>query len=379
MMLNKYVYGHHPKRASKGAMMLVTVSLLLVIASLVTVHTGRVKSLEHKILLNSQNQALSSAAAQGGLAHGMSLMQSDVTWQGDEHSITFGNNTRAIVSARFNPFQRNGLNTHWATIESAGLSADGQSRHHVSEQVLRYPFLHIIPPVPLISEVDIPTDLHFVLGANPNAGGNGVPVSIWTDKTLSAIDVNSRTCALQIFDENRCALDMYSNNANLGIDTLQEQVGFPADVLEYLFNIPAPDWHILKSEVSLIAADCEPLTIANTRVIWVQGECRLEIGQQIGSVDTPVMLILADSALLMPGDSQIFGLVIYLSTQSPPIEKRIAMAASAQLNGALVLLAPVDAASSQLAIRYQLNVLTQLHQDADMQRIGKISGSWRDF
>ncbi|WP_232283238.1 hypothetical protein [Paraglaciecola sp. T6c] len=379
MMLNKYDYGHHPRRESKGAMMLVSVSLLLVIASLVTVHTGRVKSLEHKILLNSQNQALSSAAAQGGLAHGMSLMQSDVIWQGEEHNITFSNNARAIVSAQFNPFQRNGLNTQWATIESAGLSADGQSRHQVSEQVLRYPFLHIIPPVPLISAVDIPSDLRFVLGANPNAGGNGVPVSIWTDKTLSAIDVDSRTCALQIFDENRCALDMYSNNTNLGIDTLQEHEGFPADVLEYLFNIPVPDWHILKSEVSLIAADCEPLTIADTRVIWIQGECRLEIGQQIGSIDTPIMLILADSALLMPEDSQIFGLVIYLSTQNPPNAKRIAMAASAQLNGALVLLSPIDAALSQLAIRYQLNVLTQLHQDADMQRIGKISGSWRDF
>ncbi len=378
-MHNKYVYGHHPKRVSKGAVMLVTVSLLLVIASLVTVHTGRVKSLEHKILLNSQNQALSSAAAQGGLAHGMSLMQSDVTWQGDEHSITFSNNARAIVSAQFNPFQRNGLNTHWASIKSAGLSADGQSQHQVSEQVLRYPFLHIIPPVPLISAVDIPTDLHFVLGANPNAGGNGVPVSIWTDKTLSAIDANSRTCALQIFDENRCAFDMYSNNVNLGIDTLQEHEGFPTDALEYLFNIPAPDWHILKSEVSLIATNCEPLTIVDTRIIWVQGECRLEIGQQIGSIDTPVMLILADSALLMPGDNQIFGLVIYLSTQSPPTEQRIAMAASAQLNGALVLLAAVDAALSQLAVRYHYEVLTQLHQDADMQRIGKVSGSWRDF
>ncbi|MGY0627287.1 MAG: hypothetical protein ACW7DS_16385 [Paraglaciecola chathamensis] len=58
---------------------------------------------------------------------------------------------------------------------------------------------------------------------------------------------------------------------------------------------------------------------------------------------------------------------------------RIAMAASAQLNGALVLLSPIEVAMSQLSVRYHASVLARLHLDADMQRLGKVSGSWRDF
>ena len=55
------------------------------------------------------------------------------------------------------------------------------------------------------------------------------------------------------------------------------------------------------------------------------------------------------------------------------------MAASAQLNGALVLLSSIEVAMSQLSVRYHAGVLARLHLDADMQRLGKVSGSWRDF
>ena len=80
--------------------MLVTVSLLLIIASLATVHTGRVKSLEHRILLNSQNQALAGAAAEGGLAHGITRMRADPNWQGQEHTVMLTDNIRHLYSGR---------------------------------------------------------------------------------------------------------------------------------------------------------------------------------------------------------------------------------------------------------------------------------------
>lgn len=359
--------------------MLVSVSLLLMIASLVTLHTGRVKSLEHKILLNTQNQAQSAATALGGLAHGMSRVQVDSEWLGQEHTIMLGNHLRAKVWADFHQVSRNNMNLRWATVYASGESADGQSSHHVSEQVLRYPFLNTIPPAPLISATALSSNLSFTLGANPNGGGQGVPVSVWTDKTIANIDVDSRTCSLQLFDESRCAFDMYSTHSQLGSDLLKEHSAFPNDVLSYLFNVPINDWHILKSEVSLIASDCDEATVARQRVIWIQGECALNVGQHLGSNSAPVILMLEDSALLMPANSRVFGLVVFLSTLHPPVEKPIAMATSAQLSGALVLLSPIDIAMSQLSVRYHASVLTQLHLDDGMQRLGKVSGSWRDF
>tara|TARA_R110000772_G_scaffold27658_9_gene70220 strand:+ start:449 stop:1573 length:1125 start_codon:yes stop_codon:yes gene_type:complete len=374
-MANKHVC----RKRQLGAVMLVSVSLLLVIASLVTVHTGRVKSLEHKILLNSQNQVLSVAAAQGGLAHGISSMKTDPNWLGEEHSVIMENSTRAIVRADFNQVQRNDMNTRWATIESTGLSPDGLSRHNVSEQVLRYPLLNIIPKAPLISTAPVPEALTLTLGANPNGGGVGVPVSIWSGEGITDLSINSATCTLQIFDENRCALDAYSDHTQISSDILSRHEQFPIDVLQHYFHIRMPDWQFLKSEASKIVNDCEEATLGDSRVIWVHGDCELDVRQHIGSEHTPVILILAEAALLMPNESRVFGMVIYISTHLPAVPKRIVMATGAHISGTLLLLSSIDNDMSQLVIRYHTDLLARLQQDDDMQRLGKISGSWRDF
>ena len=80
---------------------------------------------------------------------------------------------------------------------------------------------------------------------------------------------------------------MYSTHSQLGSDLLKEHSAFPGDVLSYLFNISMNDWRILKSEVSLIASDCDEATVTGQRVIWVQGECALNVGQHIGSDSAP--------------------------------------------------------------------------------------------
>ncbi|WP_240919980.1 hypothetical protein [Paraglaciecola sp. 20A4] len=363
----------------QGAIMLVTVSLLLIIASLATVHTGRVKSLEHKILLNSQNQALAGAAAEGGLAHGISRMRAEPNWQGQVHTVMLNGNSRAVVHADFEQVQRNGVNVSWAEIQSMGFSSDELGSQSVREQVLRFPLLNIVPKAPLISSVPLSSAVTFLLGANPNGGGNGVPVSLWADEDIAPLGLNSRTCALQSFDENRCARDVYSNRSNAGDDVLQNHEQFPVDVLDYFFHIREFDWRLLKSEASIIEQDCGAATLGANRVIWIEGECALEVNQRIGSESTPVILILVDSALLMPSDSHIFGVVIQLSTTFPSVPKRIAMAVNSQLTGSLILLSPINESVSQFAIRYNKSVLDKLQQDADMQRLSRVSGSWRDF
>jgi hypothetical protein len=363
----------------QGAIMLVTVSLLLIIASLATVHTGRVKSLEHRILLNSQNQALAGAAAEGGLAHGITRMRADPNWQGQEHTVMLTDNIRAVVRADFEQVQRNGVNVSWAEIQSMGFSSDEQGSHSVSEQVLRYPLLNIVPQAPLISSEPLSSAVTFVLGANPNGGGLGVPVSIWADENIAPLGINSRTCALQSFDESGCARGMYSNSTQSSSDVLQNHEQFPEDALDYFFHIREFDWRVLRSEASIIEQDCAAATLGANRVMWIEGECTLDVSQHIGSESTPIILILVDSALTMPSDSHIFGIVIMLSTTLPSIPKRIAMAVNSQLNGSLILLSPLNEAVSQFSVRYNAAVLNNLQQDADMQRLSKVSGSWRDF
>jgi hypothetical protein len=111
----------------------------------------------------------------------------------------------------------------------------------------------------------------------------------------------------------------------------------------------------------------------------VHGDCELDVRQHIGSEHTPVILILAEAALLMPNESRVFGMVIYISTHLPAVPKRIVMATGAHISGTLLLLSSIDNDMSQLVIRYHTDLLARLQQDDDMQRLGKISGSWRDF
>ena len=64
----------------QGAIVLVTVELMLVMITLVTLYTGRIQSFEHKIALNGQNQHFAYAAASAGLSQGIAELQRNKSW-----------------------------------------------------------------------------------------------------------------------------------------------------------------------------------------------------------------------------------------------------------------------------------------------------------
>ena len=55
----------------KGAAILLTVVLLLIMVTLVTLYTGKIQSFEHQIMINTQNQKWAQLSAKAGLNQGL--------------------------------------------------------------------------------------------------------------------------------------------------------------------------------------------------------------------------------------------------------------------------------------------------------------------
>lgn len=370
---------HNRQNRQKGAILIVSVTLLLTLMSLVTLHTSTVKSLEYKIIVNNQNYIQAMAAAKGGLAHGFTLARQEPHWLGETRNLTFGAYGRASVTAVFAQIPRNSLLLPLVTISSTGFSNDGLAQVTISEQGLRVPIVAVIPPAPLISATGLTADLVLQLAANPNGGGAGVPISLWTanHNDLSASDAH--TCTLQAFDEQRCHLDSYARLGETGLDIVDDGESFPPDLLKYVFNIASDDWPSLKANVDLNVNNCAQAPWQQSRSIWVSGDCSLSFGQTIGSAEQPVVLIIDSGNLTMASTSKIYGLVLMFRPPNILRTYRVRMEGSAYINGALIINNSLDDALSTIRIRYHLGVLDTLMRDNKMQRLARVPGSWRDF
>ncbi|MFT6895687.1 MAG: hypothetical protein ACJA13_000084 [Paraglaciecola sp.] len=360
-------------------MLLVSVTLLLTLMSLVTLHTSRVKSVEYKIILNNQNYIQAKAAAKGGLAHGFTLARQDANWLGAPRNQTLGAYGRASVTAVFALIPRNTLMLPLVTISSTGFSNDGLAQVTMSEQGLRVPIVAVIPPAALISAKGFTEDVALQLAANPNGGGPGVPISLWTALPNNLSVSDAHTCTLQAFDEHRCHLDSYTSLGQTGLDIIDDGVDFPPDLLKYVFNIASEDWPLLKANVDLNVNNCAQLPWQQTRSIWVSGDCSLSYGQTLGSPDEPVVLIVESGNLLMASTSIMYGLVLMFRPPDTLNTYGVRMGDSAYINGALITNSSLDDALSNIRVRYHFGVLNTLMRDNKLQRLAPVPGSWRDF
>lgn len=133
------------------------------------------------------------------------------------------------------------------------------------------------------------------------------------------------------------------------------------------------------------AADVNTLMQTNPdRVIWVEGD--LVVNADIGSVGTPVLMIIDGDTLTMDPDRRIFGFV-YLTGEGAVIPNQSTLRlpdAPTQIQGALVAegslvteYAGVPAASSFMTVTYDRAALDRLRMTyGSWVRLG---AAWRDF
>lgn len=363
----------------QGAIVLVTVVLMLMMITLVTLYTGRIQSFEHKIALNGQNQHFAYAAASAGLAQGIAELQRNKSWPVATINSALSNQQQFSVTAGAQIIPRYSQNLTLYALSSTGTSPDGLSEVTLSEQAIVYPLLVTIPAAPLMTDGGLDIRANFTLVANPNGGGQGVPLSLWTNDSADMDQINGLTCGLYEYQQQLCQTRAYSEQGAAGMDILANDLAFPTDVFGYLFNVSIAHYATLRDEADLVLADCTTLSQQVLMLIWVSGDCDVAANSVLGAPNAPVILLIAEGDLRVGSDAIIHGLVVFLKDPATVGTHDVHMSVGSLLNGALVANQVLGRLSGSLHIVYAQATLAALRTAPEFLRVARVPGSWRDL
>jgi hypothetical protein len=201
------------------------------------------------------------------------------------------------------------------------------------------------PNVPLTTKSSFPPSGTAEVVPNPNAGGVGVPISVWMNNNTSCtggsvFDPSSgswATCEMhEWYGVDTKPADMacsgncsctqaeslsYTDATNtiLGIDLVSD-TNFPCDLFQFYFGIPSTSYEIVKG-FSKIISDCDSLGSDSFGIYWVSGSsCNVNSNTVVGSKDHPVLLISAASLTRFNGGSKFYGVLFITDVEDANAE-----------------------------------------------------------
>jgi hypothetical protein len=255
------------------------------------------------------------------------------------------------------------------------------------------------PAVPLTTKTTFPPTGTAEIVPNPNAGGVGVPVSVWANANPSCSSGAAllgsgswATCEFHEWYEDDeipadllCAAPSCSCSSSesisytvgledvLGIDLLEDSA-FPCDLFEFFFGVPRSEYQFVKSTARIIE-NCDGLDEYSQGIYWVSGtECRLDGTNTVGSPTRPVMLISAAETTTFTGTNNIFGVVFVTDVEVPGAEWNAS--GTNIVYGSAIIDAHLDAFVGTFKVIYNTDVSLLA---SGFNGIGTLSGGWRDF
>lgn len=255
------------------------------------------------------------------------------------------------------------------------------------------------PAVPLTTRTTFPPTGTAEIVPNPNAGGVGVPISVWANNNSSCstgtallFSGNWATCEYhewyetdEIPETMTCSQSSCSCSKpesisytvglddQIGIDLLEDS-NFPCDLFAFFFGVASSQYQLVKSAARVIG-DCDGLNQDSYGIYWVSGaECRFDGTNIIGSPKRPVMLISAAASTTFTGDNNIFGVVYVTDIEVPGATWNAS--GNNIVYGSMIIDAALDAFLGTFQIIYNKDV-SLLAPGSD--GIGTLSGGWRDF
>jgi len=200
------------------------------------------------------------------------------------------------------------------------------------------------PKVPLTTKSSFPPSGTAEVVPNPNAGGIGVPVSVWMNQNSSCsgdtFDPNSgswATCEMHEWygvnakpDDMACSgtcsctqaesISFVDANTDvLGIDLVAD-TNFPCDLFQFYFGVPSTSYEVVKG-YSKIISDCDSLGEDSFGIYWVSGgDCLVNSNTTVGSPDHPVLLISAAGITRFNGGAKFYGVLFITDVEVPTAE-----------------------------------------------------------
>lgn len=256
------------------------------------------------------------------------------------------------------------------------------------------------PAVPLTTRSSFPPSGNAEVVANPNAGGLGVPQSVWmnandscpTGSSIADPETGSwATCEYHEWYELEsipegvrcpgscsCATretisNTHGSDTVLGID-LNFDPEFPCDLFKFFFGYSKADFRFVKSYAQVITS-CETLDQTAAGIYWVTGaECNIRSNTEVGSPAAPLLLISAAGETRLQGGATIFGM-LYVSDAEKP-NAFLDVRGNNIVYGAVV----VDATMGNYNGTFQVIYNEKLVRFASGHgSLGNVIGGWSDF
>jgi hypothetical protein len=300
-----------------------------------------------------------------------------------------------------------GRNLHYLVTLLARAGADCVSKTcnaeaQVREQVANYGGAAggNAPAVPLTTRNSFPPSGAAEVVANPNAGGIGVPQSVWMNANESCSGGSQianpetgswATCEYHEWYESesipdgvRCPGSCSCSNSEsisnthgsevvLGID-LNHDPEFPCDLFKFFFGVSKPDYRIIKG-LSQVISDCETLDESSFGIYWVTGaECNIKANAELGSPLAPLLLISAANLTRMNGGATIFGTLYVSDAENPAasVESR----GNNIVYGAAIIDATLGSYNGTFQVIYNEKLV---HLSGGQGGLGNVLGGWSDF
>jgi Tfp pilus assembly protein PilX len=256
---------------------------------------------------------------------------------------------------------------------------------------------------------------------NPNGGGPGVALSVWTNGNAEVSTGGTfKSCHLGEWLDNpqgavpsaedkkngiceTCSCVNLSRGYGLltnggatrveGGDILDDETAggtrvvnadgntdqnryFPPDLFAYIFNVQSADAEAYLRDQAQQITDCSTLNSASAGLIWYTptSDCRIPSNTQVGTLEDPVVLVSNAKVDAPANTSIIFGLVYVRCATTC---SNLLQANGATIYGAAVLEAGAGMAGSPRLV-YNRAVFNNIASSPAFARLGAVAGSWSD-
>lgn len=260
---------------------------------------------------------------------------------------------------------------------TANLSSN-QAQAVVEAQYVPGNVLAGTPAAPLTVAGGMAVGGNFTVVANPNGGGLGVPLSIWTNDYVDLNNGSGQTCNQGDYSGS-CSANI-SQAGSKQSDIKDSDPAFPSDLVWYLFgeNDNTAGWGKIEGLAGdQIFNNCSSLGPTTTGIVIVNGDCNP--GANIGTQAAPVVLIIKDGSLTINGNRQLYGLVFAYSSHPATATTDIKLTGGAIVNGALASNFKLGQSNGTYDAKYDEAVLSNIKTGAAFQTLRQVPGSWRDW
>ncbi len=373
---------------SSGFMTLTITLIIIILVTVIVLMTGKMLMSEQRSAANDIRYKEAMSAAQAGLEAAMAKLSVDNasrtkitnTSSIPYYQVTFGSDINIQVGSGTLPV------VSLTSVGTSGYSStatnttNAESQVTLQEQVLVGRVVSGTPDAPLTVAAGMAAGGNFTVAANPNGGGPGVPLSIWSPTTVT-IGSSGSTCGQQEYYDGTCGSNSYSNNKlGVGADILQnDTANFPSNLLTYVFGVNTINdvEKKLNDKGRQVMPDCSQLDASSSGLYMVKGTCDLQ-NKTVGSRANPVVLVVWDGNLKMNGNSVFYGIIFCYADTS---------GYEAQLNGGATIYGAL-LANANVALNntngtynavYDQTVLKNIETGSALSFVARVSGSWRDW